>query len=394
MQQDCTINDTLDVEKIACILSKYEEALKCRKYHHLGYPYNLNYDYNALKHLVDYSINNLGDPFIPSNYGVHSRQFEIAVLDWFAKLWKLEDYWGYITSCGTEGNLHGIWLGRETMGNIDCVLIGSKACHYSVWKAGRMYKMPLMQVKCLDNDEIDYNDLQRTLHNLQKETKIVMVVNVGSTVRGAVDKVDKIIDMFQSCGLKPQQDYFIHIDGALFGMMMPFISTDVRELHSSASYYFDNESICSISVSGHKFIGSPVPCGIVMTRKKHIEVLAQHIEYINSKDATILGSRNGHAPLFLWYAIAQKGLEGFSIDVNQCLNNARYMTQTMKRLHISNVSLNELSSTVIFKKPNNQEFVQKWQLACDNDIAHVIVMPNVSREKIDEFISDYLENAL
>ncbi len=37
------------------------------------------------------------------------------MLQWFAKLWEIdsEDYWGYITNCGTEGNLHGILVGRE-----------------------------------------------------------------------------------------------------------------------------------------------------------------------------------------------------------------------------------------------------------------------------------------
>tara|TARA_R110002050_G_scaffold151069_1_gene278026 strand:- start:17 stop:274 length:258 start_codon:yes stop_codon:yes gene_type:complete len=46
-----------------------------------------------------FSINNLGDPFETSNYGVHSRAFEIAVLDYFADLWKLpkDEYWGYVT---------------------------------------------------------------------------------------------------------------------------------------------------------------------------------------------------------------------------------------------------------------------------------------------------------
>lgn len=38
---------------------------------------------------------------------------QVGVLDWFARLWEIEkdDYWGYITNCGTEGNLHGILLG-------------------------------------------------------------------------------------------------------------------------------------------------------------------------------------------------------------------------------------------------------------------------------------------
>jgi hypothetical protein len=44
-----------------------------------GYPYNLDFDYGALSQLQQYSINNLGDPFIESNYGVHSRQFEVSV---------------------------------------------------------------------------------------------------------------------------------------------------------------------------------------------------------------------------------------------------------------------------------------------------------------------------
>lgn len=86
---------------------------------YVGYPYNLDFEYGALAQLQHFSINNLGDPFIESNYGVHSRQFEVGVLDWFARLWDLEknEYWGYITNCGTEGNLHGI-------------LVGSDNCHF------------------------------------------------------------------------------------------------------------------------------------------------------------------------------------------------------------------------------------------------------------------------
>lgn len=76
------------------------------------------------------SINNLGDPFVPSNYGVHSRQFEVSVIDFFANLWKIDksDYWGYVTTCGTEGNLHGILLARECHPN--GVLYSSRETHY------------------------------------------------------------------------------------------------------------------------------------------------------------------------------------------------------------------------------------------------------------------------
>lgn len=46
------------------------------------YPYNLDFDYGALEGLQKFSINNLGDPFIESNYGVHSREFEVPASVW------------------------------------------------------------------------------------------------------------------------------------------------------------------------------------------------------------------------------------------------------------------------------------------------------------------------
>lgn len=57
---------------------KYTKKLVERTNHHMGYPYNLDFDFGALEGLTKFSINNLGDPFIESNYGVHSREFEVG----------------------------------------------------------------------------------------------------------------------------------------------------------------------------------------------------------------------------------------------------------------------------------------------------------------------------
>jgi hypothetical protein len=59
---------------------------------------------------------------------------QIGVLQWFARLWEIDqdEYWGYITNCGTEGNLHGILVGRENLP--DGVLYASRETHYSVFK--------------------------------------------------------------------------------------------------------------------------------------------------------------------------------------------------------------------------------------------------------------------
>ena len=48
---------------------------------------------------------------------------------------------------------------------------------------------------------------------------------------------------------------------------------------------------------------------------------------------------------------------------------------------------NDLSTTVVLERPN-EDFVQRWQLACEGDIAHVVVMPNITPPVIDTFVDE------
>lgn len=134
-----------------------------------------------------------------------------------------------------------------------------------------------------------------------------------------------------------------------------------------------------------------MPCGVQMVRLKHINVLSKNVEYIASRDATITGSRNGHAPIFLWYTLNRKGNIGLQKDVQKCLDNARYLKERLREASIS-VMLNELSNTVVFERPQDDKFIKHWQLACQGNIAHVCVMPNVTREKLETFVVDLVEN--
>lgn len=121
--------------------------------------------------------------------------------------------------------------------------------------------------------------------------------------------------------------------------------------------------IGSVSVSGHKFVGCPMPCGVQITRMKHINALSRNVEYLASRDATIMGSRNGHAPIFLWYTLNRKGYRGFQKEVQRCLRNAHYLKECLREAKFG-VLLNELSSTVVFERPLDENFILKWQLAC------------------------------
>ena len=240
------------------------------------------------------------------------------MLEWFAKLWEIDvaEFWGYITNCGTEGNLHGIYVGRENFPNgtvrhiIGCmpfslysgILYASTESHYSVFKAARMYRMKCERIPTMTTGEINYEELKAALIRNSK-VPAILNVNIGTTVKGAVDDLDQILAVLTEAGFGENR-FYIHCDGALFGLMIPFLKRGDEPMVTF------KKPIGSVSVSGHKFIGAPVPCGVVITRLRHIRALSSDIEYLNSRDATIMGSRNGHAAIYMWYTLSTKGYSG------------------------------------------------------------------------------------
>lgn len=53
------------------------------------------------------------------------------------------------------------------------------------------------------------------------------------------------------------------------------------------------------------------------------------------RDATITGSRKGHASIFLWYILNKKGYRGIRKEVQKCLRNAHYLAHHLREAGIS-----------------------------------------------------------
>ena len=96
-----------------------------------------------------------------------------------------------------KGNLHGILVGRENLP--DGILYASRESHYSVFKAARMYRMDSVQVATLETGEVDYDELEQKLReNVGRPA--ILNVNIGTTVKGAVDDLDRILDILKAAG--------------------------------------------------------------------------------------------------------------------------------------------------------------------------------------------------
>ncbi len=70
-------------------LKQFRKSIEEGKKTFIGYPCNCNFDYSELYNILDTPLNNVGDPFCSSYYGLDSRELELEVLEWFAKLHKI-----------------------------------------------------------------------------------------------------------------------------------------------------------------------------------------------------------------------------------------------------------------------------------------------------------------
>jgi histidine decarboxylase len=342
--------------------------------HFLGYPCTREFDYSALYPFLSMPLNNVGDPFIESRYHLNTHQYEREVIAFFADLLhaKEDETWGYITNGGTEGNMYGIYLAREIFP--DGLLYYSEATHYSVPKILRMVHARNIMIKSQSNGEIDYQDLAETLR-IHRDIPVIIFANIGTTMTGAIDNLDKIKQIMEDLAIN---QYYIHCDAALGGMILPFVDNPQP---------FDfSTGIDSISISGHKLIGSPIPCGLALAKKAHVDRIARAVEYISTFDTTISGSRNGITPLFLWYAIHCKGEAGFREICQHCITIADYAISRFNDLGI-NAWRNPNSITVVFPR-QAEDVLAKWQIATQKEIAHIITMPHVKTSHIDRFITD------
>lgn len=359
--------------------SHYENAQE----YSLGYPCNMAYDYSALFSTFKYRFNNVGSPFDDATYKVNTKKEERDVLKFFETLWGFDpdNVWGYMTSSGTEGNLQAMYIARQLFPT--GIIYTSEDTHYSIPKIAKILNAPLCFVKSRENGEMDYDDFERCIcNNIDKP--VIVNANLGTTMLGATDNTREIHRIL--CKHQKQNDSYIHGDGALMGFVLPFIEKDL----------FFKKNLHSISISGHKFLGVPFPCGIFMMERRLLDIVNTRVEYIASTDCTISGSRNGHGALFFDHIIKQKGFPGFERDILKCIENAEYMIQRMSAAHIP-VWRNQNSITVVMNKPP-RPIVDKWQLATQtritshahtHQVSHAIILPHVTKKKINTFVKEY-----
>lgn len=398
-------------------------------------------------------MNNVGDPTtLSETYQMELKKYEIKVLQLLAQYFGLpaEEGAGYITGGATEANFACLWWAKRYLrqqrkmlikeilsqieglsraialpftpaavkaeliiqrdqykNNLEQLLTPTLFCtdhhtHYCAEKICHQFlNVHYRPVRANTNGSMNMQDFKQQIEKHMQSyplSPIMINVNVGTTVLGATDDVIQIRQVLSEIEQRYQRklNYTIHIDGALNGILLPILQP-----FGTVQNYLHAIGVCTIALSGHKFLGMSQPSGIAFTTKAFLTAAVVKeeravIKYIgNIPDITITGSRSGLNALYWDLALRQLGLDQnnrqkLTEKVMLCRNNAFYLVQRLKIiLGESAVYYNGLFN-VVFSKPS-PALIKKYQLMVEDAKAVICVLNHVTQESIDEFIVDLMK---
>lgn len=377
-------------------LNKFSERMHELSIRSAGYPLNQNtdlrefYEWYLGSKLYEVSMNNVGDPQKPPIIVMNTHEFENEVIDFFAPLYGFskDEAWGIVTMSGTDGNSHGMYFGvrqlfSRTKKRPVCYV--SEEAHYSIKRLADVQNLELRLIRADETGRMIVSEFEKAL---DPRKPALVVIAMGTTFKGAIDDMAAIDAAIRK---KKPVAVYRHVDAALFGGYLPF--TEHGDLVDRRVFYFD-----SIAVSGHKFFGFDEPMGVFITTKNTLEETDPfRVSYLNQAVPTITCSRNALSALKFWWKIKKTGIQDFKEQAELILANSRYLEGSLKKIGWP-VWRGEHSNTVYFRGPG-ESVMKKYNLAPEFDarlggeLAHIVIMQNVSREMIDNIVKDIKEGA-
>lgn len=368
-----TVDNGVDPAQVVTTL--LTDARAARRYD-IGFPGSADLSFPALAEiLTGQLLNNIGDPWDLGHGRNHTKAIEAQVIATVADMLRApEGRWGYVTTGSTEGTLHA--LDEAWQRYPDLVVYTSAAAHYSVAKCARLLKLPLVMVRADAAGGMDVADLHGELAK-RRDRPAMIVATAGTTMTEAVDDVAAITNACEQLAMARRR---IHVDAALSGIPLALLPDEARPAFDFAA------GATSMVVSGHKFLSTLMPCGVLVYGDSPYTRAGGRVSYTGSADTTITGSRSGHTPLLLWWALTTLGPEGLRQRAQASRALAAY-THRMIRCIGWPARRNPHAFTVTLHHPPSP-VLAKWVLASDGQTAHIVCMPGVTREQIDEFVGD------
>lgn len=365
-----------------------KEQVSQERNYMFGYPANMTNESSLISYLrwIEsqlFYINSCGTPYSSGNYRMVQRDTEKEIISKVLDNLNLknDEYWGYITTGGTEGNLWGIREGFSKYPNGK--LYFSKDTHYSALKGATILPNDNYTVISSIKGSIDKEELLKKIlaDSNSSVNGVILLLNYGTTALGSIDDIAWIMNKIAENNIP----CYVHIDAALYG------GIPRNQVNSPANYLNEITSmgIDSISISLHKYLGIPKTNGVLLAKSK---INSKFIDYIGQFDVTLCGSRD-----FLPYTTLQKIKEQYERNNDDDYsNNVIFFENLLNENNIFYEKGLETGNIFILDKPSD-DICKKYQLAAFNyngqEKIHVIIFPFHHLEIIRELVND-LKNEL
>ena len=330
--------------------------------------------YLLLMHYAAPFSNNCGDVDERGNYAMDTKDVEKNILRLYAEKFGMgEEFWGYVTSGGSESNSCGISLAFNKHPN--GILYYSQSAHYSVDKYAKLY--PHKVIPTIGQDVMDLNALFDEIAKnwANNRSPANLVLTHGTTKYGACDDVDAIVAFLQARNIP----YYIHVDAALFGGI-PNNQTQAPLLKDAKKRGID-----SVCVSLHKYVGFPDVHSVFVAIKKP---QSPSIAYIGQHDTTVSGSRS--IPAFALYNHIEEQLHDRPTD--EYIENVRFFQNLLEQEKIPYYRAVE-GNIFVFDAPS-EDTTKQFQLSCFTETqngkeiakAHAIIFPHHGKKQMEELV--------
>lgn len=299
---------------------------------------------------------------------------------------------GYIAPGGTEANIQAMWIYRNYYrkefgaNNEEIAVVYSEDSHYSFPKGANLLSIKSIIVQVNEETRLmNMNDLNAKIEQAQEKgiKYFIVIQNMSTTMYGSVDNIIETTGYFKSKNLP----YKVHVDGAFGGFFYPF--TNPENLLD-----FRNSEVTSVTLDAHKMLQAPYGTGIFLIRKDWMKYAeTEEAQYVQGLDFTICGSRSGANAIAIYMILMTHGSTGWKSKIWWLMDLTEKLCQELDNMGVEYYRQPYMNIVAIKSKYVSKELGKKYRLVADSyqqapKYWKIVVMPHVSEEVLNNFLSD------
>jgi glutamate/tyrosine decarboxylase-like PLP-dependent enzyme len=203
----------------------------------------------------------------PNNHaldgGAATAALEREAIAQLAAMFGYEAPLAHLTSSGTVANLEALWVARSL--HPGKAIAYSRQAHYTHARMGEVLGLKAIPVDVDTHGRMDLAHLERLL---EQEAIGTVVATAGTTGLGAVDPVDRLVEMGRERGFR------VHVDAAYGGFYRLLADLDPAMVPAAAFRAIAQAD--SVVIDPHKHGLQPYGCGAVLFRDASVGRFYKH----------------------------------------------------------------------------------------------------------------------